>query len=314
MKVLMTFDYGEQGMADIKALGHDVLYVKESELTQTVEGLEDIEVLVCYDPFKHFQLNKLPALKYVLLSSVGIDQLPKEEILRRSLIVTNNRGGYSKPMGEWIVWNLLSAYKNADAFYAQAGQKNWKLTTEVFEMVSRTIGFLGTGTIACEASKRLAGFETIRLGLNTHGTAHPDFEEVMCEADRLQFASRCDAVVVALPHTTQTTHFVDRAFLDAMKRDAILINISRGSIIDQNALLDVLNEGYFKGIYLDVVEEEPLKSEHPFWDIPRVHITPHNSWISERRNSRRFELIYENLRRLASGESLLNVIDVSRGY
>jgi phosphoglycerate dehydrogenase-like enzyme len=314
MKVLMTYDYGEDAQNAIQALGYDMLYLKESELGNEIRDFSDIEVLVCYDPFKVMRLDEMPSLKYILLSSIGIDQLPKEQVLNRSLVVTNNRGGYSKPMGEWIVWNLLSAYKNADWFYEQSSRKAWKLTTEVYELVGRTIGFLGTGTIASEACKRLSGFEVTRLGLNTQGTIHPDFDEVMCAADKLQFAARCDAVVVSMPHTSETTHFVDKAFLEAMKADAIVINISRGSVIDERALLQALNHEKFRSVHLDVVEDEPLDPAHPFWDIKRVHITPHNSWISERRNSRRFEIIYENLKRIASGEPPLNIVDVRRGY
>lgn len=314
MKLLMTYDYGPQAIAEIRALGHEVLTIKENELESTQHDLSDIEVLVCYNPFKNLDLDAMPALRYILLSSIGIDQLPAEHVLARNLVVTNNRGGYSKPMGEWIVWNLLSAIKNSDWFYNHQRKKEWKITTDVLELVGKTIGFLGTGTIAQEAAKRLSGFEVQCLGLNTHGQPHEAFDQVYSAEDKLLLAARCDAVVIALPQTANTEHFVDQTFLEYMKPDAVLINISRGAVLDESALLEALDQGRFRSVHLDVFDQEPLPKEHPFWAVDRVHITPHNSWISEQRNNRRFDLILENLRRLADGRQLLNVVDVRRGY
>jgi len=314
MKLLMTYDYGPQAMAEIQALGHDLLYIRESELGTTEHDLRDIEVLVCYNPFKNLDLDAMPALRFILLSSIGIDQLPVEEVLSRNIMVTNNRGGYSKPMGEWIVWNLLSAFKNSDWFYEKQKQREWKITTDVLELVGKTVGFLGTGTIAQEASKRLSGFEVKRIGLNTHGKSHEAFDQVLSAEDKLELAACCDAVVIALPQTAKTEHFVDSTFLACMKPDAVLINVSRGVVLDEAALLRTLEQGHFRSVHLDVFDQEPLPRDHPLWDIERVHITPHNSWISEQRNNRRFELILENLRRLADGQPLINVVDVRRGY
>jgi phosphoglycerate dehydrogenase-like enzyme len=314
MKLLMTYDYGPQAIAEIRALGHEVLTIKENELESTRHDLSDIEVLVCYNPFKNLDLDAMSALRYILLSSIGIDQLPAEHVLARNLVVTNNRGGYSKPMGEWIVWNLLSAFKNSDWFYNHQRKKEWKITTDVLELVGKTIGFLGTGTIAQEAAKRLSGFEVQCLGLNTHGHPHEAFDRVYSAGDKLLLAARCDAVVIALPQTANTEHFVDQTFLEHMKPDAVLINISRGAVLDESALLEALDQGRFRSVHLDVFDQEPLPEEHPFWEVDRVHITPHNSWISEQRNNRRFDLILENLRRLADGRQLLNVVDVRRGY
>lgn len=314
MKLLMTYDYGQEAMTAIKELGYDVLYIKESELEKADVALDDVEVMVCYHPFGSLRLTEMTSLKYILLSSIGIDQLPSEDVIRQKIIVTNNKGGYSKPMGEWIVWSLLSGFKNCDYFFEQSRKHQWKLTTDVLEMTGKTIGFLGTGTIAQEASKRLLGFEVKRIGMNTTGSPNPEFDEVLSTEDKLELAARCDAVVVVLPHTSKTTNFVDKAFLSAMKNDAVLINVSRGAVLDESALLNELNQGKFRSVHLDVFETEPLPPDHPFWSTDRLHITPHNSWISEKRNSRRFDLIYENLKLLSKGEELLNVVDVIRGY
>lgn len=314
MKLLITYDYGPEAMSQMCALGYEVIYIKESELADKDHDLSDIEVLVCYNPFKSINIDNLPALKYILLSSIGIDQLPAEQVLSREIVVTNNRGGYSKPMGEWIVWNLLSGLKNSRWFEAQKHKKNWKMTTDVLEMVGKTIGFLGTGTIAQEAAKRLSGFEATCVGLNTHGSPHEAFDYVLSAADKLELAARCDAIVVALPQTPQTERFVDQAFLEHMKPEAILINVSRGAVLDESALIQVLTQGRLRSVHLDVFEQEPLPESHPLWEIERVHITPHNSWVSEMRNERRLALILENLKRLAISAPLLNVVDVRRGY
>lgn len=314
MKLLMTYDYGEAAVTAIQELGYEVRVVKESDLNSEDPELEAIEVLVCYDPFKRIRLTSMPSLKTIMLSSIGIDQIPVQEVLQREIAVTNNRGGYSKPMGEWIVWSLLSGLKNSAWFYYHQCQHTWKTTTDVLELTGRTIGFLGTGTIAREAAARLSGFEVRCVGLNHDGVPVEGFAEVKQSSEKIELAKLCDAVVIALPYTSETACFVDQSFLEAMKENAILINVSRGSVIDEAALIERLKQGAFRSVHLDVFDEEPLPASHPFWSMDRVFVTPHNSWVSEKRNTRRLALIIENLRRLAQNEPLLNVVDVKRGY
>ncbi|MCK5764195.1 MAG: dihydrofolate reductase, partial [Clostridiales bacterium] len=124
--------------------------------------------------------------------------------------------------------------------------------------------------------------------------------------------STFDVIVLTLPYTKETHHFFNERYLKSVKEGSILINVSRGKVLDENALLK--NHERFLGIALDVFENEPLEQSNPIWNIPNLLISPHNSWVSEMRNKRRFEKIYENLRRFINKENILNKVNIKRGY
>lgn len=313
MKALFTYDYGHENMNRIRALGYEVLYVHEKE-AKIDEQNRDAEVLVCYNPFSTLDITQMKHLKWIQLSSIGIDHAPTDYIRTSGILLTNNRGGYSIPMGEWIVMKILEMYKNSRKFYEQQQKKQWKMDTSLLEVYGKTIGFIGTGTIAIEAAKRLQGFGVTLLGLNTSGKKVNYFDDCYAMERINEMLGRCDVVVLTIPHTRKTHHLINKDTIAAMKDHVYLVNVSRGNIIDENALLSHLEGGKIKKAALDVFEEEPLSQEHSLWNLDNVVITPHNSWISEMRNERRFVLIYENLRRYIHGEPLKNVVNVEKGY
>ncbi len=124
----------------------------------------------------------------------------------------------------------------------------------------------------------------------------------------------CDIVVVSIPYTEKTHHLINKDVFDAMKDGVCIVNIARGSIIDEKEMIKQLHNGKIKGAALDVFEEEPLSESNPLWSMENVIVTPHNSWASELVNERRFYIVYENLRRYISGEDLINVININKGY
>ena len=313
MKVLFTYDYGPEKMDSIRELGYELIYIHENEVKSDTDT-EDADILVCYNPFSRLDLRRMKELKLIQLSSIGIDQVPLEYIQDRRIILSNNRGGYSIPMGEWIVLKTLEMLKNSKELYRQQQRKQWKIDTNVLELYGKTIGFVGTGTIAHEAAKRLQGFEVRILGVNTTGYKVEHFQRCYpIEALDLMLGE-CDIVVLTIPHTEKTHHLINQERIEAMREGVYLINVSRGSIVDQEALIRSLQDGKIHTAALDVFEEEPLPPESLLWDLSNAIITPHNSWISEMRNERRFQTIYENLSRFQKGEPLLNVVDVKRGY
>jgi phosphoglycerate dehydrogenase-like enzyme len=313
MKALFTYDYGIENMNKIKELGYEVIIINENDITYS-EKISDVDVLVCYNPFKTLDISKMKNLKWIQLSSIGIDQLPIEYVKKSGITVTNNRGGYSIPMGEWIVMNILELYKNSRKFYLKQLQRKWKIDTGVLELYGKKVGFIGTGTIATEAAKRLQGFGVEILGLNTTGKDVKYFNRCFSIKEIDNMLSQCDVVVVTIPHTKETHHLINKERFKAMKDGVCFINVARGAIVDEVALIKNIENGKLRGAALDVFEQEPLPEDNPLWGFENVIITPHNSWVSELRNQRRFEMIYENMRRYISNESLNNVVDLSRGY
>lgn len=313
MKVLFTYHYGQEKMKAVEALGYDLHYINENEISN-VDSIRDIDVLVCYNPFERLDISKLELLKWIQLSSIGIDQLPKQKVKEQNITVTNNRSGYSIPMGEWIVMKILELYKNSKSFYQKQQQKKWQMDTSILELYNKTVCFVGTGSIASEAAKRLQGFGVNIVGINTSGKDVPYFNKCLPMEELQTALEQSDMVVLSIPYTKATHHLMDEKNLSILKNGACLINISRGSVIDEAALARVLKEGNIRGAAIDVFEEEPLTPDSPLWDLENVILTPHNSWISEMRNERRFNIIYENLKRYIANEKLMNVVDIDKGY
>jgi phosphoglycerate dehydrogenase-like enzyme len=313
MKALFTYDYGKDNMDKIKDLGYDVLYANEKDITYR-EDMSEIEVLVCYNPFKTLDIEKMRSLSWIQLSSIGIDQLPDEYVKDTNIIVTNNRGGYSIPMGEWVVMNMLEIMKNTKQFFKNQQSRKWKVDTSILELYGKRVGFVGTGSIATESAKRLRGFGVEVVGLNTKGRPAEYFDRCFGMADIDKMLALCDVVVVTIPYTNETHHLINEERFKAMKDGVCFINVARGAIVDTGALINNLRNGKLRGAAIDVFEEEPLSENNPLWEFENVILTPHNSWISEMRNERRFDLIYENMKRFINKQELKNVVDLNRGY
>lgn len=313
IKALFTYSYGGEKMKDIETFGYDIKVVKEQDIIYN-EELEDVEILVCYDPFKTLHIEKMKKLKWIQLSSIGIDQVPLEYVKNTSIIITNNKGGYSIPMGEWIVLKALELFKNSKGLYENQTNRKWKMDTKIYELYGKTIGFIGTGTIAVEAAKRFQGFGVNIVGVNTDGRDVQYFNKCYAMSELNKMLKICDVVVGTIPYTQATHHLINEDRFIAMKAGAYFINVARGSIVDEVSLIKNLRSGKLAGAALDVYEEEPLKEHNPLWDLNNVILTSHNSWISEMRNERRFDLIYKNMKSYSQGEALVNVVDLKKGY
>jgi len=313
IKALFTYNYGGAKMKDIEAFGYDIKVIKELDIIYS-KDLEDTEILVCYDPFNTLDIEKMKNLKWIQLSSIGIDQLPIEYVKNTSIKVTNNKGGYSIPMGEWIVLKALELFKNSKGLYENQSNRKWKMDTNINELYGKTIGFIGTGTIAVEAAKRFQGFGVNILGVNTSGRDIQYFDRCFSMRDLNDMLKLCDVVVGTIPYTKATHHLINQERFNSMKTGAYFINVARGSIVDEVSLIQNLKNGNLAGAAIDVYEEEPLKEDSPFWELDNIILTSHNSWISEMRNERRFDLIYKNMKKYAKNEELINLVDLKKGY
>lgn len=313
MKALFTYDYGEEKMNMVKELGYEIIYVHERAV-KLDEQTKEAEVLVTYNPFSNLDITKMEKLRLIQLTSIGVNQAPIEAIQNGGITLCNNKGGYSIPMGEWIVLKALELFKKSKTIYERQQKKQWKMDKYVLELYGKTIGFIGTGSIAHEAAKRLQGFGVEILGLNTTGQMKKYYDRCFSMEMLDQFIPKCDVVVLTIPYTEKTHHLVDKPFIDQMKKSAYLINVSRGSIINEPALIRSLQERKIQGAALDVFEQEPLPSDNPLWELDNVIISSHNSWISEARDERRFNTIYNNLKRYIEKDQLQNVVNLEKGY
>lgn len=313
MKALITFKYREEEIDSLKNLGYEIIFKDEKDISFSDE-IKDVDLMVCFNPFDKIDISMFPNLKWIQLLSAGINQVPVDKVLDQDIILTNNRGGYSIPIAEWVVLKTLEMVKNSKEFYHKQSEKVWKMDTSILELYEKTVGFIGTGSIAQESAKRLEGFGVQILGINASGREAEHFHQCFSIDKIKEIVPQCDVLIVAAPYTEKTHHLVNKSVFDSMKNGTYLINIARGSIIDEKALIHNLKSGKVKKAALDVFEVEPLPEDSTLWEMNNVIISPHNSWASEMNSRRRYEIAYKNMKRYINKEKLVNLIDLKRGY
>ena len=311
MKVLFTKDYGKEKFDKIRELGYEIMYYNENIVTNN-EDVDSADILVTYNPFRTLDINKMENLKYIQTTSIGIDQIPVDKILNRDIVIANNKGGYSIPIGERIVMSILEIYKNSKKFHEQQINKKWKMNFSITELSGKKIGFIGTGTLATEAAKRLQGFDVEVWGVNTTGHNREYFDKCFASDKMDEVFKNCDVVVVTIPATKDTLGIINKDKFEIMKDDSVFINVGRGNIINEKDLIKYMNK--FRGVALDVFENEPLDKNSELWEFDNIIITPHNSWASDKNEERTFNMIYDNLKKYIENKPLKNTVDILKGY
>ena len=311
MKVLFTKDYGKEKFDKIKELGYETIYYNENTITNN-DDVDTADILVTYNPFKTLDISKMKNLKYIQTTSIGIDQIPIEKTISRDIIIANNKGGYSIPIGEWIVMSILEVYKNSKKFYEQQLNQKWKMNFSISELTGKKIGFIGTGTLATEAAKRLQGFDVEIWGVNTTGYHKEYFDKCFVSNEMDEVFKNCDVVVATIPATKDTLGIINKDKFKIMKDDSVFINVGRGNIVNQKDLIKYIKK--FRCVVLDVFENEPLDKDSELWTFDNIIITPHNSWVSDKNKERTFDMIYNNLKNYIENKPLKNIVDIYKGY
>ena len=286
----------------------------DGEVTEPLEGADVLFLRWGLSPEATRRLlARVPNLRWIHTISAGVDHLLFPELRESDAILTNASGVFNIPIAETVMAYILAVVKRLPEFWAHQREHRWE-KLPLRELRGLTVGIVGLGDIGAEVARLCRAFGMRVLGLRRR-PAPSDLADEVLPPDRLQdLLARSDFVVIAVPLTAETRGMIGRAELAAMKPDAWLVNISRGAIVDEEALIEALRAGRIGGACLDVFAEEPLPPESPLWDMPNVIITPHNSWSSPHIEEREIALFLENLRRYVAGEPLLNVVDKQAGY
>jgi phosphoglycerate dehydrogenase-like enzyme len=211
----------------------------------------------------------------------------------------------SIPIAEFVLRSVLDVFQQSNRWVDVRAARRWDHHV-MREVYGTTWLVIGVGAIGSDVASRARAFGATVIGSRRHPTGDEPVDEMVAPADVLGVVGRCDVVVVAAPATPETRHLVDAAFLEAMKPRSVLVNVARGSLVDQDALLAALARGRPETAILDAVTPEPPPADSPLWDHPQVVLTPHNSFAGDGCNLRNYELFLENLRRFLAGETLLN--------
>lgn len=307
MKLLYCTPTNPEVEERIRGLGYDVVFKKQRDLV--AEDAQGIDVLVGMNPFPSLDLSK-SSLKFVQLQTQGFNHLPKDQL--EGVLVANNQGGYAIPIGEWIVAKILESYKRTSNIHKLEKDRLWQKDFTIEELTNKKVLFVGTGTIAQEAAKRLEAFGVEIYGANRSGKATEYIKEVAKLDEMEKLIPEIDVLVPVLPLTPDTEDLIDEKIIMAMKPGSVIVNISRGDVIDEEVLIREADK--FLAIHLDVVKTEPLPQDSPLWQMDNVFISAHTSWVSQYVDKRRDDVIYENLRRFIEGEKPLYLVDLERGY
>jgi phosphoglycerate dehydrogenase-like enzyme len=261
-------------------------------------------------------IDEFPDLKWVHSDYVGVEDLPLRELGKRGILLSNGAGMAARPMAEWVVLAILSAAKQLPRFVRQSDAGVWEVGDALAELRGAVVLMLGLGAVGSMAAGMLEAF-----GVEVRGCTRRPRSNAPRGVTRLVVGERwrdelgeADYVVCALPLTTDTAKMLDGAAFGAMKEGAYVINVARGGLIDDDALIAALESGQLGGAVLDAFIEEPLPDGHPLWGRADVLVLPHVTWSSDHTLDD-FKLRFATqLRRWLGGETPTDLVDLDAGY
>lgn len=301
------------GMARVEALA-DVRYATSENLAKVLPGAD---VLLVWD-FRSTALRgawrAASSLRWVHAASAGVNHVLTPEVVASDIVVTNSRGVFDEPMAEYVLSLILALAKDLPTTFTHQRERLWR-HRETERLGGRHVLVAGTGPIGRAIGRKLAavGMTVTGLGRVARST-DPDLGEVVPMSSLPEVLPDADYVVLAAPLTDETRGMIDAKALAAMKPTARLINVSRGPLVVQDDLVEVLSSGRLGGAALDVFVDEPLSSASPLWRLPNVIVSPHMSGDVVGWRAELVALFVDNLSRYLDGRSLRNVVDKSRGY
>ena len=316
MKILIHFSFSEAEIDAFQQVAsangdHEVLHATSEE--EAIKFAPEAEVLLGL--FLPPVCAAAPNLRWIQSNSAGMDNFLFPEIIDRDVVVTNMAGLYASQGGEHAWALLLSLARGIPHLMESEGRRAWQMPAT--ELTGSTLGVIGLGGFGMEMVKRAHGYDMTILAIDPVRQDKPDDVAELKPSTRENLHDllrRSDAVMLACPKTPETYHLIGREELVAMKTTAYLVNVTRGGIIDEDALIDALKNGEIAGAGLDVTEIEPPPPDSLLWDAPNLIITPHRAGASQHRPRKTFEFFRENLERYLKGEELRNVVGKKRGF
>ena len=298
-QVLLTgaYQYTEEQIHLIEQLGWKVTFVK-NELESLSIPVKEFDAVVCNGLFLYNDIEKFKKLKMVQATSAGLERLPIEYMEKHHILYYNAKGVYSIPMAEWAVMSILEIYKNSHSFFRKQQQKIWEKDRSLLELTDKKVCIIGYGSVGQEVTKRLAAFGTEITAVNRSRVDSPSIHMWVPLEQIDEVLPEADIIVLCIALTQETTRLLNEDRLMKMKAGSVLVNASRGAVIDGEALIRCLKRDRFRGVALDVFEEEPLPQDSQLWNEPRVIVTPHNSFVGDKVRERMFHLIYNNLKNM----------------
>ncbi len=334
VKVLSTLRFTDEQLDKLRAVSPRLIVEQRTcSNNEEVQAALDDEVEVLYTIYADFPLDKTPRLKWVQLHSAGIDHVLEAPIMHSPVVITTTSGIHAPNIAEYVFALMLAWSRNVPAmlYYQKRGewpQGRWNIFKGQ-ELRGQTLGIVGYGSIGREVGRLARAFgmrvvatkrQTRQLqdtGYRVADVGDPSasmLDKIYAPEELPDMLAECDFVVIAVPLLPSTRGLIGEAELRAMKPTAFLVNIARGAVVDEAALIRALREGWIGGAGLDVFETEPLPPDSPLWKLDNVILSPHVAGFTPHYDERASDLFAENLRRYLAGEPLLNEVDKAKGY
>ena len=278
--------------------------------------LAQADILFDFDPTHRADLPDLaPRARWLQATSAGIGQFVKNQGYDTRMphtVFTTASGVHARPLAEFCLMAMIMHAKAAPRLRRDQQRHHWERYAGT-DLAGRTLAVVGLGHVGAEVARIARALEMRVIGTNVQ--PNPEAVDVFYGPDRLhEMLPQAEYLVLAVPHTPATERMIGARELALLPEGAFLINIARGAVVDEPALIEALRTGHLGGAALDVFAGEPLPPDSPLWDMPNVLVSPHSASTSDRENTRITDLFCDNLRRYLAGQPLRNVLDIQRLY
>jgi len=284
---------------------------------QTAAMMPNVDILLGYDSQMDIDtiLHRMPKLKWIHTFSAGVEKiLSDENFCQSDILLTNSRGIHGIPMAEHVLGTMLASSRRLIEAWENQKKHQWKRLTAPDELYGKTAAVIGLGSIGREVAKHLKNMGMHVVAVKQKETTEP-FVDRLFPIEQLSEAISCaDYIIVTLPLTPETTNLFNRDTFHLMKKEAFFINVSRGAVVNEGDLVEVLSSGTIRGASLDVFAVEPLPEDSPLWDVPNLYITPHYSSVSPMYLERSLKIFRSNLQIFPQRIGMMNVVNKIRGY
>ncbi|MEA4901371.1 D-2-hydroxyacid dehydrogenase [Desulfitobacterium sp.] len=312
MKIISTMSLKPEQIEQAKAVRPDLSIEVAKQFT---EPDEQAEALLTYGwDITEQTLELYPNLKWIQAMAAGVDQLPLKAFAAKEILLTNVRGAHSIQMAEHVIWSILNLLRQGRTVMHQQDQKVWSAKLKINEMNGKTVCIVGAGTIGITVAEKCHAFGMKVWGISQSGKSHPGFDRVGRLEDIEGFLKESDIVVALLPLTPKTNRFFNAERFNQMKEGAYFINVARGPVVDEEALVQALQTGKVQGAALDVFTTEPLPETSPFWTMDNVFLTPHIAGRSPQYTKRMYDVFLKNIREYPNTSTMINHINLENGY
>jgi phosphoglycerate dehydrogenase-like enzyme len=314
VKILVNAELDEAQRQRIVAAAPGDRVIFATDRPETLAEARDAEVL--FGRITPELFERAPMLRWVHTLGAGVDGTLFPELVESDVVLISEKGTVGPHLAEQAFALLLALTRGiARSIRERTWENRLSIRSGAWELTDRTMGVVGLGGTGREVARRAAAFGMRVVAVDPEEVPKPPEVSALWKMDRFDdLLEQSDVVVVCAPLTAETRGMFDQAAFRRMRRHALLVNVTRGGIVDESALMHALAEGLIAGAGLDVTPREPLPADHPLWDMPNVVVTPHVAGASPYRLDRAIEVFVDNLTRDRAGQPLQSLIDKRKGY